>query len=78
MFPNDPYGNQAWAPSFRQIVDLSDLSQSVAVIPPGQSGQLGSPHYDDLIDPWIEGEYFPVLWTKDQIEKASKARLILE
>jgi penicillin amidase len=78
MFPNDPYNNQAWAPSFRQIVDLSDLSQSVAVIPPGQSGQLGSPHYDDLIDPWIEGEYFPVLWTKDQIEKASKARLILE
>jgi penicillin amidase len=78
MFPNDPYDNQAWAPSFRQIVDLSDLSQSVAVIPPGQSGQLGSPHYDDLIDPWITGEYFPVLWTKDQIEKASKARLILE
>ena len=78
MFPNDPYNNQAWAPSFRQIVDLSDLSQSVAVIPPGQSGQLGSPHYDDLIDPWIAGEYFPVLWTKDQIEKASKARLILE
>lgn len=78
MLPNDPYDNQAWAPSFRQIVDLSDLSQSVAVFPPGQSGQLGSPHYSDLIDPWITGEYFPVLWTKDQIEKASKARLILE
>ena len=78
MLPNDPYGNQAWAPSFRQIVDLSDLSQSVAVFPPGQSGQLGSPHYSDLIDPWIAGEYFPVLWTKDQIENASKDRLILE
>jgi penicillin amidase len=78
MLPNDPYDNNAWAPSFRQIVDLSDLSKSVGMVPPGQSGQLGSDHYSDLIESWIDGEYFPVLWTKEQIEKASKARLILE
>jgi len=77
MFPNDPYDNQAWAPSFRQIVDLSDLSQSVTVIPPGQSGQLGSPHYDDFIDTWIEGKYIPVLWTREQIEEAAISRLTL-
>ena len=78
MFPNDPYDNQAWAPSFRQIVDLSNLSQSETAYPPGQSGQLASPHYSDLIEPWISGEYFPVLWTKDQIKNATKSRLILE
>ena len=54
MYPNDPYDNLAWAPSFRQIIDMSDLSRSVAVYSPGQSGQLGSQHYDDLIDPWLE------------------------
>jgi penicillin amidase len=78
MFPNDPYDNLAWAPSFRQIIDMSDLSRSVAVFSPGQSGQIGSLHYDDLIDRWLEGKYYPVLWTRDQIEKAAKARLILE
>ena len=78
MFPNDPYDNLAWAPSFRQIIDMSDLSRSVAVFSPGQSGQIGSLHYDDLIDPWLEGKYYPVLWTRDQIEKAAEARLILE
>jgi penicillin amidase len=78
MFPNDPYDNLAWAPSFRQIIDMSDLSRSVAVFSPGQSGQIGSLHYDDLIDHWLEGKYYPILWTRDQIEKAAKARLILE
>ena len=78
MFPNDPYDNLAWAPSFRQIIDMSDLSRSVAVYSPGQSGQLGSQHYDDLIDPWLEGNYYPILWTRDQIENAAKSRLYLE
>lgn len=35
MYPNDPYDNLAWAPSFRQIIDMSDLSCSVAVYSPG-------------------------------------------
>jgi penicillin amidase len=78
MLPNEPYDNQAWSPSFRQIIDMGNLSQSLAAIPPGQSGQLGSKHYDNLIEPWLAGEYFPVLWTRDQITKASKSTLVLE
>jgi penicillin amidase len=56
------YLNNAWSPSVRFIFDLGDLSRSLAVYPPGQSGQLGSPHYDDLIEPWRSGEYHPMLW----------------
>jgi penicillin amidase len=78
MYPDDPYDNKAWAPSFRQIVDLGDLSRSVAIFPPGQSGQLGSPHYDDLIEPWLTGEYHPMLWTRDQVEQEVKSRLVLK
>lgn len=78
MLPNDPYDNQVWSPSFRQIIDMGDLSQSIASIPPGQSGQLGSKHYDDLIEPWLQGEYFPILWTRDQIIQDSVATLVLE
>ncbi|MEJ2737642.1 MAG: penicillin acylase family protein, partial [Anaerolineae bacterium] len=76
--PDDPYDNKAWAPSFRQIVDLGDLSRSVAVNPPGQSGHLASPHYDDLIEPWLNGDYYPLLWTREQVEQEAQSRLVLE
>ena len=77
ILPQDPYDNKAWAPSFRQIVDLGDLSRSLAMFPPGQSGQLGSPHYDDLIQPWLKGEYHPMLWTREQVEREAEGRLTL-
>jgi len=76
--PQDPYDVKAWAPSFRQIVDMGDLSHSVIAHPPGQSGQLGSPHYDDLIEPWLKGEYHPMLWTREQIEQEAEGWLRLE
>jgi penicillin amidase len=60
MHPQEPYDNKAWAPGYRQIVDLGDLTRSVAIHPPGQSGQLGNSHYDDLISPWLKGEYYPM------------------
>ncbi len=78
MLPNEPYENKAWSPTFRQIVDMSDLSKSVTISPPGQSGQIGSRHYDDLIALWLKGEYAPMLWTREQIEKASEGKLVLE
>ena len=36
MLPQDPYDNKAWAPSFRQIVEMGDLSRSLAIIPLGR------------------------------------------
>lgn len=74
---SDPYNNNAWAPSFRQIVNMDDLSLSLTIIPPGQSGQLGNKHYDDLIEPWVAGEYHPMLWTREQIESNSEGKLVL-
>jgi len=73
-----PYHNKAWSPSYRQIIDLGDLSASQVIIPPGQSGQLGNSHYDDQIEPWLNGEYIPMLWEREQIEKASTEKLILK
>jgi penicillin amidase len=74
---HDPYDNKAWAPTYRQIIDLNDLSRSLAVFPPGQSGQLGSPHYDDLIEPWLKGEYHPMLWTREQVEQEAEGKLVI-
>jgi len=68
----------AWAPSYRQIVDMGNLSRSVMACPPGQSGQLGSPHCDDLIELWLKGEYQPMLWTREQVEWEAEGKLRLE
>jgi penicillin amidase len=73
-----PYNNRAWSPTFRQIVDMGDLSQSLTIIPPGQSAHLASPNYDDLIKPWLEGEYLPMLWTREQVEGEAVGRLVIE
>jgi penicillin amidase len=78
ILPNEPYDNKAWSPSFRQIVDLGDLSRSISIVPPGQSGHLASPHYDDLIKPWLEGEYVPMLWTREQVIEHAEGRLLLK
>jgi penicillin amidase len=77
FLPNAPYDNNAWAPSFRQIVDLGDLGRSAFIIPPGQSGHLASAHYDDLAVAWLEGKYLPMLWSREQVEGEAEGKLIL-
>ncbi|HPH98528.1 MAG TPA: penicillin acylase family protein [Anaerolineaceae bacterium] len=78
LSPDSAYDNKLWSPSVRFIMDMSDLTQCVAVTPVGQSGQLGSPHYDDMIDLYIHGRYHPMLWTRAQIEKECEGTLILK
>jgi len=77
MRPENPYDNAAWAPSFRQIVDMGDLTRSMVIVPPGQSGQLGSAHYGDLVQPWLQGKYVPMLWTRAQVEEHLAGKLEL-
>ena len=54
--------------SYREIFDLADWDASVAINVPGQSGQPGSKHYDDLLPLWIEGRYFPLAFTHDAVD----------
>lgn len=76
--PQSPYGVNSWAPSQRQIFDMGDLANGRASIVPGQSGQVGSPHYDDLVRPWLKGQYFDVLWRREDVEAGSRDRLTLQ
>ncbi len=66
-----------WLPSMRMIVDLGDLARSITVHTTGQSGHPYSEHYDDMIDPWRNMEYYPMLWTQEQVDAAAVSRLIL-
>jgi len=55
--------------SYREIFDLSDWDNAVAVNVPGQSGQPGSAHYDDLLPLWIRGQYFPLRYSKLAVDR---------
>lgn len=43
--------------SWRTVVDFSDLSKSVNIVGPGQSGNIGSKWYSDQMEDWANGDY---------------------
>ena len=68
---------QTGGPSFRMVVDVGNWDGSRAVNHPGQSGDPDSPRYRDLAERWSRGEYFPLLYSRDAIEKATERRIRL-
>ena len=64
--------------SMRMIVDMSDFDASQTVLPTGQSGHPTSPHYTDMFPLWQNGEYHPMLWSREAVETAVTDHLILE
>ena len=73
---SDPYAVHA-VPSQRQIVDLEYFERSLTMHTTGQSGHPFHRHYDDMIDPWRNIQYHPMLWTRGQVEAAAEAQLTL-
>ena len=64
--------------SFRMVLDVGNWDNSVAVNSPGQSGEWTSAHYRDLFPLWLSGQYFPLLYTRSAIEKATERKIVLE
>jgi len=73
---DDPY-RVTWLSSQRQIVDLADLTRSVSMHTTGQSGHPYHRHYDDMIDPWRNIEYHPMLWERADVEADAEGVLVL-
>ena len=64
-------------PSWRQIIDLSDLDASVGTHTIGQSGNPASPHFKDLFPLWSTGQYHPLPFSRPAVEAATESRLEL-
>jgi penicillin amidase len=64
--------------SYREIFDLGDWDNSVAINVPGQSGQPGSKHFDDLLPLWSSGHYFPLRYSRHAVDAVTTDVLILE
>ncbi|CAG0978616.1 partial Acyl-homoserine lactone acylase QuiP, partial [Anaerolineae bacterium] len=58
-------------------IDLADWDHSRAIHLPGQSGHPASQHYDDLIEPWMRGEYHELLWSRANVEMHAQDKLTL-
>jgi penicillin amidase len=57
--PNDPF-TAIWAPCWRMVADPLRPERSRWQAFTGQSGQVGSAHYDDLQVDWVEGRTQPM------------------
>jgi penicillin amidase len=64
-------------PSFRMVLDVGNWDASLAVNTPGQSGGPDSPHYRDLAGQWRSGTYFPLLYSRSEVEQNAERRIVL-
>jgi len=64
--------------SYREIFDLSDWDNSLAINVPGQSGQPEAKHFDDLLPLWSAGRYFPLKFSRAAVDAVTTDVLILE
>lgn len=65
-------------PEYRLVVDLGDLDGGTAVLTTGESGLPGSPHYDDMVDPWVHGVHLPLPFSSAAVEAAKLGETHLE
>jgi penicillin amidase len=87
-FPRAGYGDTVFSTSgpgysqsdgatFREVMDVADWDRSIGTSAPGQSGQPGSPHFDDLAKLWAAEQYFPYSFSQALVEKNAGATLVL-
>jgi penicillin amidase len=65
------------APTFRMIVDFSELDSSRWVNQTGQSGHPGHPSYDDQVAAWQTNEAPLMAWTDAAVEAETEYQLTL-
>lgn len=65
---------------FRVVTEFAEdgTPQAYANFPPGNSADPQSPHFDDTRDAWIEDEYRRLPFTRDEVEAAAEATVVLE
>ncbi|MGE3272963.1 MAG: penicillin acylase family protein, partial [Chloroflexota bacterium] len=65
-------------PEYRLVVDMADLDATTAVLTTGQSGLPGSPHYADMVDPWVQCAYLPLPFSPAAVDAAKVGETHLE
>ena len=61
--------------SFRAVWDIGNWDAGGIVIPQGESGEPGSPHYRDLAPDWLSGTLVPLPFSNAAVERAAVKQL---
>ncbi len=64
--------------SFRAVWDVGDWERGGLSIPSGESGEIGSHHYNDLSASWIRGDLQPLPFSDASVRHAAREILLLE
>lgn len=75
--PLDPLGPVKSMPNLRATIDVGNWSASRFSLAGGQSGNLFSPHYADMFEPWQRGEGVPIAFTAEEVASATVEELRL-
>jgi penicillin amidase len=64
-----------WIPIERTVTTFADdgTPQAWTSMPQGNVADPDSPHYDDLMDDWIEGRYRRLNFTREEVEAATES-----
>ena len=64
--------NENNGPSWRMVIELGKTPKGHGVYPGGQSGNPGSPFYDDMLNTWAEGKLYDLFFMQSPDDKGGK------
>ncbi|MBW2169424.1 MAG: penicillin acylase family protein [Deltaproteobacteria bacterium] len=76
--PGMDFSLNGWTVSNRHIYDLNDWDRSLGAIVPGQSGMVGSPHYDDQVPLWVRVDHHPLYYSRSKVEDKARSIVVLK
>lgn len=62
-----------WGPSWRMVVALGKEIEAYGIYPGGQSGNPGSPYYDNFVNEWADGKYRKIWFMESALDNNGKA-----
>lgn len=65
-------------PSMRMVIPMDDLDAARWINLTGASGHAYNDHYTDQTDLWADGRTLPWVFSRDKVESATDATLVLE
>lgn len=63
--------------SYRQVIDVGNWDAARMTNAPGQSGDPRSPFYANLLQGWAEEQSFPLLYSREAVEKNAAFTILL-
>jgi len=72
-----PDANPGAIATMRMVVDVGNWEASRFILPGGQSGNPMSPHYDDMLPLWQQGDGVPIAWSSEEVGRVVESTLRL-